>query len=409
MMAPSLNILEVLLNERVIGTLTRLDGDQVLFAFNQGYIDDETRPTLSLSFKSAAGGLITQSRQTQTKLPPFFSNLLPEGALREYLAKRAGVNAEREFFLIWVLGQDLPGALVVRPADGQTLPPGLDDNLAQRSSNAPLRFSLAGVQLKFSALERAAGGLTIPARGVGGEWIVKLPSLVHAHVVENEFAMMSLARAVGIDVPEFRMAPLDEVEGLPDGLPPTQADAFAIKRFDRTHEGGGKIHIEDFAQVFGLYPARKYGAVSYANIAKVIWTEAGEEDARELVRRLVFNALIGNGDMHAKNWSLIYRDGRSARLSPAYDFLSTLSYIEGDGLGLKLGQVKSFTALTWDEFDYLAAKAGLPQRLARTTGFETVERFRQAWAKEAAHLPLPQAIRTPIETHLAALPIARAT
>ena len=109
-----------------------------------------------------------------------------------------GVNAEREFFLIWVLGQDLPGALVVRPADGQTLPSGLDDNLAQRSSNAPLRFSLAGVQLKFSALERAAGGLTIPARGVGGEWIVKLPSLVHAHVVENEFAMMSLARAVGI-------------------------------------------------------------------------------------------------------------------------------------------------------------------------------------------------------------------
>jgi serine/threonine-protein kinase HipA len=196
---------------------------------------------------------------------------------------------------------------------------------------------------------------------------------------------------------------------LPDGLPPTQANAFAIKRFDRTHEGGGKIHIEDFAQVFGLYPARKYGAVSYANIAKVIWTEAGEEDARELVRRLVFNALIGNGDMHAKNWSLIYRDGRSARLSPAYDFLSTLSYIEGDGLGLKLGQVKSFTALTWDEFDYLAAKAGLPQRLVRTTGFETVERFRQAWAKEAAHLPLPQAIRTPIETHLAALPIARAT
>jgi serine/threonine-protein kinase HipA len=406
-MAPSLNILEVLLGDRVIGTLTRLDGDQVLFAFNQAYIDDEARPTLSLSFKSAAGSLITQSRQTQTKLPPFFSNLLPEGALREYLAKRAGVNAEREFFLIWVLGQDLPGALVVRPADGQALPPGLEDELAPRASNAPLRFSLAGVQLKFSALERAAGGLTIPARGVGGEWIVKLPSLSHAHVVENEFAMMSLAGAVGIEVPEFRMVPLDEVEGLPDGLPPTQPNAFAIRRFDRTHEDGGKIHIEDFAQVFGLYPTRKYGTLSYANIAKVIWTEAGEDDTREFVRRLVFNALIGNGDMHAKNWSLIYRDGRSPRLSPAYDFLSTLSYIEGDGLGLKLGRVKAFLELTWDEFDYLAAKAGLPQRLVSTTGLETVERFREVWAKEIRHLPMPAAIRAPIETHMARLPIMR--
>lgn len=405
-MAPSLNILEVLLGDRVIGAITRLDGDRMLFAFNRDYIDDEARPTLSLSFKSAAGGLITQSRQTQTRLPPFFSNVLPEGALRDYLAKRAGVNPEREFFLIWVLGQDLPGALVVRPADGQTLPPGLEDDLAPRQSNAPLRFSLAGVQLKFSALERAAGGLTIPARGVGGEWIVKLPSLSHAHVVENEFAMMSLAAAVGIEVPKFRMTPLNEVEGLPDGLSPTQCNAFAIQRFDRVHDDGAKIHIEDFAQVFGLYPARKYGALSYANIAKVIWTEAGEDDAREFVRRLVFNALIGNGDMHAKNWSLIYRDGRSPRLSPAYDFLSTLSYIEGDGLALKLGRVKAFSELTWDEFDYLAAKAGLPQRLVATTGLETVERFREAWAKEAAHLPLPEAIRVPIEAHLRTLPIS---
>jgi serine/threonine-protein kinase HipA len=408
-MAPSLNILEVLLGDRVIGTLTRLDGDQVLFAFNQDYIDDAARPTLSLSFKSATGRLITEMRQTQTKLPPFFSNLMPEGALREYLAVRAGVNPEREFFLIWVLGQDLPGALVVRPADDKTLPPGLADDLTGRRSNPPLRFSLAGVQLKFSALERAAGGLAIPARGVGGEWIVKLPSLAHAHVVENEFSMMSLARAVGIDVPEFRMAPLDEIEGLPDGLPPTQRDAFAIRRFDRTHEDGGKIHIEDFAQVFGLYPARKYEGLSSANIAKVIWTEAGEDDAREFIRRLVFNALIGNGDMHAKNWSLIYPDGRNARLSPAYDFLSSLSYIQGDGLGLRLGRVKAFTELTWDEFDYLAAKAGLPQRLVQTTGIETVERFRDAWSKEAAHLPLPQAIRAPIDDHLTVLPIARAS
>ena len=68
-----------------------------------------------------------------------------------------------------------------------------------------LRFSLAGVQLKFSAMGDARGGLTIPARGVGGDWIVKLPSLQFPGVPENEFSMMTLARAVGISVPVVKL------------------------------------------------------------------------------------------------------------------------------------------------------------------------------------------------------------
>src|SRR5690606_2291589 len=134
MAGPAVNILDVALGARSIGTLTRLDGDQVLFAFNQDYINDAERPTLSLAFRTAGGRLIPQSKQTQTRLPPFFSNLLPEGTLRDYLAKRAGVNPGREFFLMWVLGQDLPGALTVRPADGQTLPPGVEEASEARKS-----------------------------------------------------------------------------------------------------------------------------------------------------------------------------------------------------------------------------------------------------------------------------------
>src|SRR5438874_3308874 len=108
------SVLNVLLHDKAVGTLTRLAGDRSLFAFNQSYIDDERRATLSLSFKDALGGLITDIRQTQTRVAPFFANLLPEGQMREYLAGRAGVNSQREFFLLWVLGQDLPGALVIR-------------------------------------------------------------------------------------------------------------------------------------------------------------------------------------------------------------------------------------------------------------------------------------------------------
>jgi serine/threonine-protein kinase HipA len=65
------------------------------------------------------GHLITEFAPVQTKVMPFISNLLPEGHMRTYLAERAGVNPEREFFLLWVLGKDLPGAITVEPADGE--------------------------------------------------------------------------------------------------------------------------------------------------------------------------------------------------------------------------------------------------------------------------------------------------
>ena len=106
-----MNALRILLYGEPVGTLIRLTDDKNLFSFEESYINAALRPTLSLSFKDAAGGLITSERPTQTKLPPYFSNLLPEGRMREYLAWRAGVKAEREFFLLAALGRDLPGAL----------------------------------------------------------------------------------------------------------------------------------------------------------------------------------------------------------------------------------------------------------------------------------------------------------
>jgi serine/threonine-protein kinase HipA len=165
---------------------------------------------LSISFKDAFGELITDLKPRRVRVPPFFSNLLPEGAMREYLAKKAGVNAEREFLLLWMLGQDLPGAITMTPADGEAWPADekREGSVESISRETLLRFSLAGVQLKFSAVMKATGGFTMPAEGIGGSWIVKLPSMRFEGVAENEFAMMQLARAIGIDVPEIRLIPL---------------------------------------------------------------------------------------------------------------------------------------------------------------------------------------------------------
>ena len=407
------DLLEVRLHDEPIGTLTRLSDDRVAFAFSRDYIEDPGRNTLSLAFKDNLGGLLTDHPPTRPRLLPYFSNLLPEGALRDYLARRAGVKSQREFFLLWALGDDLPGAVTVRPAAGRPIPTP-DTGGRDRSSDdqpledRPFRFSLAGMQLKFSAIAGTTGGLTIPARGVGGSWIVKLPSPTFDRLPENEQAMMTLARRVGIDVPETRLLPIREVANLPPGIGRLGETAFAVRRFDRTDDGSA-VHAEDFAQVFGLYPEDKYGRASYRNVAAVIWTETGEPGITEFIRRLVFNALIGNADMHLKNWSLVYPDGRAAALAPAYDYVSTIAYLPDDTMALTCVRTKEFSRFSLDELRSLAAKALLPRTIVLRTARETVERFREVWASEKTHLGLPAATVEVIDAHLTRVPIAGAS
>ncbi|MGH8246733.1 MAG: type II toxin-antitoxin system HipA family toxin, partial [Gammaproteobacteria bacterium] len=266
--------LAVRLHGKRVGVITRLAGDRYLFAFDEAYVNDNNRPTLSLSFKSSSGGLVTSVRPYSVRLPPFFSNLLPEGHLREYLAARAGVKPEREFFLLATLGADLPGAITVAPIDAADDRHDAGDSPRSRDRASPLRFSLAGVQLKFAAVMEARGGLTIPADGIGGSWIVKLPSARFEGVPENEFAMMELARSIGIPTPRVKLVSISSIEGLPQDAGKMKGRALAVERFDRKPDGG-RVHMEDFAQVFGVYPDNKYEKRSYANIAQVLAAETG--------------------------------------------------------------------------------------------------------------------------------------
>ena len=99
-MTNHVSTLNVLLYGEPIATITNVGNDRTLFAFMDSYINDESRPALGLGFKDALGGLLTDFKPTQTQLTPFFSNLLPEETMRNYLAERAGVNPAREFFLL---------------------------------------------------------------------------------------------------------------------------------------------------------------------------------------------------------------------------------------------------------------------------------------------------------------------
>jgi serine/threonine-protein kinase HipA len=375
-----INTLAVTLKDYRIGIINRLAGDRYLFSFEQEYIDDPERPTLSLSFKGQTGRLITSTRLFNSSLPPFFSNLLPEGHLRTYLAQRAGVKPEREFFLLAALGADLPGALTVTPLEvGENIDEGHNAREQDGDHNETvMRFSLAGIQLKFSAIMESTGGLTVPADGQGGSWIVKLPSMRFKAVPENEFVMLALASAIGISLPKKRLIDVSEIRGLPEDAMRMEGKALAIERFDRGLKEQ-RIHMEDFAQVFGLYPRNKYDRRSYANIAAVLWAEIGEPGVFEFVRRLVFSVLIGNADMHLKNWSLLYPDTRTPVLSPAYDFVATLPYIPGDQLALNFGDSRSLSEISPDQIRRFADTARLPLSPLSQLVIETVERTISAW------------------------------
>ena len=442
-MTADVSVLDVRLYDRPIGTLTHVEGERTLFAFNEAYVADQNRPVLGLGFKDKLGELIADFRPTRTKLLPFFSNLLPEGHLRTYLAERADVNPVREFFLLWALGDDTPGATTIRSADGEAWPPDAygdaeDDRENDRRKTA-LRFSLAGIQLKFSAVNEATGGLSIPAKGVGGSWIVKLPSSQFAGVPENEFSMMTLARLVGMDVPAIELVDVDGIGNLPDGIGAPAGQALAIERFDRLPGGGSFAQvfgvypenkykkanyrniasviakesddadiadIEDFAQVFGVYPENKYKKANYRNIASVIAKESDDADIAEFIRRLTFNTLIGNTDMHLKNWSMIYHDHRQAALAPAYDFVSTIAYIPDSTAALNFSRTKRFDEFSMDELAHLAAGALLPEKFVLDTARETVALFYQHWHAEKTNLPLAADVIKTIEDHLKTIPIA---
>ena len=114
---------------------------------------------------------------------------------------------------------------------------------------------------------------------------------------------------------------------------------------------------------------------------------------------------MGNGDMHLKNWSLIYPDRRNALLAPAYDLLSTLAYIPGDDAALKFHSSREWASYTYDELEAIADKAKLPAKLITATAKDVVARFDDAWRSESGHLPFPDDVRSAIERHRKTLAI----
>ena len=388
----------VLLHGEHVGAIHRRDAF-TKFVFNQDYWDRPDRGVLGRWFEDHPR---KQPWAANGGVPTWFSNLLPEGRLRELIAREQGMSAHREIDLLVRIGGDLPGAVQVVPDPGAHFDEGFEA-AADGPVNVPgpsgrLRFSLAGVGLKFS-MRQEGDRLVLPAHGKGGDWIVKTPDGSYPGLVANEAAVMRLASDVGIEVPEFHVRHRDQVDELGEGAWPSDEDeAYVVRRFDRRAEG--RVHIEDFAQVLGRsgIGEGKYRS-TVETVAAIAYRGRDRASLREMVRRSVFNLLVGNGDAHLKNWSLIYPDRKIARLSPAYDLVCTAVYPNQAHLGLPFFGTARISEISRDYFARLQASLKVEGGDVLDVVDETIERFSETWAAGAAER-LPASVATWIEEHL---------
>ena len=386
----------VLLHGEHVGAIHRRDAF-TKFVFDRDYWDRPNRAVLGRWLEDHPR---KQPRATNW-VPAWFSNLLPEGRLRELIAREQGVDTNHEIDLLMRIGGDLPGAVQVVPDPEAPIDEGFEA-AADGLVNVPgpsgrLRFSLAGVGLKFS-MRQEGDRLVIPAHGEDGGWIVKTPDGSYPGLVSNEAAVMRLASDVGIEVPEVYVRHRDQVDELGEGAWPSDEEkAYVVRRFDRT--SGGRVHIEDFAQVLGRFGVGegKYRS-TVETVAAIAYRGRDHASLREMMRRTVFNLFVGNGDAHLKNWSLIYPDRKIARLSPAYDLVCTAVYPNQTDLGLPFFGTARLSEISRDHFARLQSGLNVDDDDVIDVVDEMIERFSEAWAAGAAER-LPTPVATWIEEH----------
>jgi len=406
--ADSVSVLELTLHSARVGYLAGYKDGRTILTFTPEFALNDTRPTFSLITNPAfpkAAELMEKPWAKRQKLHPVLSNLLPEGALRDYLAQALKTHTDNEFELFAYLGWDLPGALIATAIEPQAIPDYVLDATAKANAvksvvqDEKKHFSLAGVQMKFSMREKD-GRYQIAESGALGDWIIKTPSTTHKHVPLNEYTAMRLAKLAGVTIPDIRLVEMDKLEQLPAINLPNEEYAFAIRRFDR--ENGERIHMEDFAQILVKYPQEKYRSANYQQIGKILYdfAEDGLGDVQQFARRLLANILLANGDAHLKNWSVIYPDTITPILSPAYDIVTTRVYMgDEQEFALNLGKGKKWYETSMAQFEYWAGKADIPWRAIRPHLLDTMEKARSLWPEALKDLPMDDAHKADLVVH----------
>jgi len=325
-------------------------------------------PLLSLSLP------LTPRHYPHGVVRAFLDGLLPEGEPRRAIAADFDLRAGDTYGLIRALGRDCAGALVIQPDDEPTpLPPttktaeplteaAIGDLVANLRSaplgvDARVRMSLAGVHEKLLLTRMPDGSWGRPVEGTPSTHILKPQIAEYPNTVENEAFCMRLAKHLGLSVSAVETTTINGRR------------VIIVERYDRNVHADGavdRIHQEDFCQATAIPPEKKYeedGGPTLRRIAGILQSVAGPDSLETLLRAAAINVLIGNGDAHGKNFSLLHDASGSLGLAPLYDLLSTLVYGD-DRLAMYIDNIRRTNRVTADRIVNEAARWGLSRRHA---------------------------------------------
>jgi serine/threonine-protein kinase HipA len=324
-------------------------------------------PLLSLTLP------LTDQRYANSLVRSFLDGLLPEGEARRAVADDLGLVADDTFGLIAALGRDCAGAVVILDEDAPapasqrvgTAEPISDEELVSlvvNLRNAPLgidprvRLSLAGVQEKLLLTKLPHGSWGRPVDGTPSTHLLKPEIRGFPNTVENEAFCMRFAKHLGLRVADVETA---EIGG---------RKLLIVARYDREVAESGevrRIHQEDFCQATGTPPKNKYqedAGPSLKTIAKILLGLDPQSVVR-LLQAMTVHVLVGNGDAHAKNYSVLHQRSGSVSLAPLYDVMSTLHYGD-DRLAMYVDDVQRTNRVSGDRLVAEAVSWGLPRRTA---------------------------------------------
>ena len=357
-------------------------------------------PKPAVDRKGRAGGIVSA----------FIEGLLPEGNLRQHLATEAGVPVTDTMALLQMVGAECAGAVQILPVGVE---PGgghvrrlTDEEVTRLVADLPTyhlpdgttpQASLAGIQDKVLLVALSDGAWGWPEAGAPSTHIIKPEPLGAAlpHLIQTENWALRVARRASIAAAESVLAKFDE------------RNAIIVTRYDRT-PSGERLHQEDFCQALGLDPQAKYESTAefkrygsrLRRLARVAAARSQDPDAFRiaLLEAVTFNIVIGNGDAHSKNYSLLIDRAGSVSLAPLYDAAPVMHL---DSRYKSTGQVingrTNIDSVDVDDLVNEGASWGMSARRGRATAEATMERVYQS-VDQVALPPGAEHLKTKLES-----------